>query len=558
MDQGEVEMTYQERLADWLSWCDEDTRKKLQQITDEKELEDRFYKDLEFGTAGLRGIMGAGSNRMNGYTVARATKGFADYLKSLYPGDLSRGIVIGYDSRNHSREFAEEAAHVLCAAGIPVRIFKELEPIPVLSFAVKHYHALGGIVITASHNPPEYNGYKVYGDNGGQLVPKAADALTRFVEAVTDLAAIPREGGEELLSYIGEETVDAFLDTIFKESVYQGNPPALSIVYTPLHGSGLKPVTGILARAGFTDVRVVAEQKEPDGNFPTVRSPNPEDEAALRLGIDLAERAGADLVIGTDPDCDRIGAAVSTKEGFRLLTGNQMGALLANFVITARKESLTPASTLVKTVVTGELGANIARAHGVKVEETLTGFKYIGEKISQYENDPLHTFLMGYEESYGYLVGTHVQDKDAVVTAMLICEMGAYWKSRHMTLIDALDELYRTYGYCLDRLTSYTLKGKAGMEAIGHVMDILRSKGAPFAGDVASILDYEKGIDHLPKENVLKFLLTDGSWIAVRPSGTEPKIKFYCSLKGKNEEEAMARFARYKAGWEREFGLEGK
>lgn len=548
-------MTYRERLADWLGWCDEDTRRELESITDEKELEDRFYKDLEFGTAGLRGVMGAGSNRMNGYTVARATKGFSNYLKSLYPEELSRGVVIAHDSRNHSREFAEEIAHVLTAAGIPVRLFKELEPIPVLSFAVKHYHALGGIVITASHNPPEYNGYKVYGENGGQLVPEAAAQLTRFVEAVTDLAAIPRNGHEELLSYIGKETVDAFLDTIFGESVYQGNPPPLSVVYTPLHGSGLKPVTRILAKAGFRDVQVVAEQEQPDGNFPTVRSPNPEDEAALRLGIRLAEKTGADLVIGTDPDSDRIGAAVRTNDGFRLLTGNQMGALLVNFVMTARKDRLTPASTLVKTVVTGELGADIARAHGVQVEETLTGFKYIGEKISQYENDPAHDFLMGYEESYGYLVGTHAQDKDAVVTAMLICEMGAYWKSRHMTLVDALDELYRTYGYCLDRLTSYTLKGKEGMEAIRRIMDGLRENGAPFAGDVSSVLDYEKGIDGLPRENVLKFLLTDGSWIAVRPSGTEPKIKFYCSLKGNNEEEAMARFARYKVGWEKEFGL---
>lgn len=548
-------MTYRERLADWLGWCDEDTRRELESVTDEKELEDRFYKDLEFGTAGLRGVMGAGSNRMNGYTVARATKGFSNYLKSLYPEELSRGVVIAHDSRNHSREFAEEAAHVLTAAGIPVRLFKELEPIPVLSFAVKHYHALGGIVITASHNPPEYNGYKVYGENGGQLVPEAASQLTWFVEEVTDLAAIPRNGHEELLSYIGEETVDAFLDTIFKESVYQGNPPPLSVVYTPLHGSGLKPVTRILAKAGFRDVQVVAEQEQPDGNFPTVRSPNPEDEAALRLGIRLAEKTGADLVIGTDPDSDRIGAAVRTNDGFRLLTGNQMGALLVNFVMTARKDRLTPASTLVKTVVTGELGADIARAHGVQVEETLTGFKYIGEKISQYENDPAHDFLMGYEESYGYLVGTHAQDKDAVVTAMLICEMGAYWKSHQMTLVDALDKLYRTYGYCLDRLTSYTLKGKEGMEAIRHIMDGLRENGAPFADDVSSVLDYEKGIDGLPRENVLKFLLSDGSWIAVRPSGTEPKIKFYCSLKGNNEEEAMARFARYKAGWEKEFGL---
>ncbi len=549
-------MTYKERYNDWLSWCDAATRQELTGLTDEKEIEDRFFKDLEFGTAGLRGVMGAGSNRMNGYTVARATKGLADYLHSKYKKEIGRGVVIAYDSRNHSRDFALEAAHVLAAAGIPVRIFKELEPIPVLSFAVKHFHALGGIVITASHNPPEYNGYKVYGENGGQLVPHDADELTRFVNDVTDLAHIPKTGGEDRITWLDQDTVELYLDTIFQQSVYKGNPPSISIVYTPLHGSGRKPVTKILAKAGFLDVHVVKAQEEPDGNFPTVKSPNPEDRAALALGIKMAEEIGADLVIGTDPDSDRIGAAAKAGDHFQLITGNQMGALLVDFLCRMGRQNAFAHPTLVKTVVTGELGADIAKHHGVNVEETLTGFKYIGEKISGYEKDPAHDFLMGYEESYGYLVGTHAQDKDAVVTAMLISEMAAYWKSEGKTLIDALASLYEEYGYCLDRLTSYTLKGIEGMEKIQSIMTSLRNDGSTFfSQDLKTVLDYETGIDDLPKENVLKFVFHDGSWIAVRPSGTEPKIKFYASIKAENSEAAETRFAAYKAIWEDSCGL---
>lgn len=549
-------MTYQERYQDWLQWCDDVTKAELLSLSDEKEIEDRFYKELEFGTAGLRGIMGSGSNRMNSYTVARATKGLSMYLRSTYGQNLSRGVVIAYDSRNHSKEFALEAAHVLCAEGIPVRIFKELEPIPVLSFAVKHFHALGGIVITASHNPPEYNGYKVYGENGGQLVPKDADRLTAFVNQVTDLKSIERSGHKELLTWLGQEVVGLYIDAIFKESLYQGHPPAVSIVYTPLHGSGRVPVQQILTKAGFQDVHIVKAQEKPDGRFPTVRSPNPEDRAALALGIETAETVGADLVIGTDPDSDRIGAAAKKDGQFQLITGNQMGALLVDFLCRMKKDSLTPHATLVKTVVTGELGADIARRHGIQVEETLTGFKYIGEKISQYELDDTHDFLMGYEESYGYLVGTHAQDKDAVVTAMLIAEMGAYWKSQGKTLIDALDALYSLYGYCLDRLTSYTLKGVEGMKKIESIMTVLRAEGSSlFGADFKSVLDYEKGIDGLPKENVLKFQLKDGSWVAVRPSGTEPKIKFYASIKANHRDEGESRLAGYKDKWETLCGL---
>lgn len=549
-------MTYREKYEEWLRQADPETAEELRTLTDEKEIEDRFYKDLEFGTAGLRGIMGAGSNRMNSRTVGRATQGLADYLKNKYPGKTERGVVIAYDSRNHSREFALEAAHVLCAAGIPVRVFLELEPIPVLSFAVRKFHALGGIVITASHNPKEYNGYKVYDENGCQLVPRDADELTEFVNRAGDAAGRESRGQEEKMTFIGDEAVSAFISAIMKETVWQGKPPALRIVYTPLHGAGNKPVRAALARAGFRDVSVVAEQEAPDGDFPTVKSPNPEESGALQMGIGEAEKIGADIVIGTDPDSDRIGAAVRTDGGFRLITGNQMGALLTDFVLTMRKDRLTPASLIIKTIVTGELGADIARAKGVQVEETLTGFKYIGEKITAYENDPAKDFIMGYEESYGYLIGTHARDKDAVGTAVLICEMAAWYRTKGMTLIDALDRLYEQYGYRLDRTISYTLPGKDGMEKIARIMEALRTgTSGEWMPGIRDVQDYRKGIGSLPKENVLKFLLEDGSWAAVRPSGTEPKIKFYCSLRAASEAEGELRLADMKKRWEDIFCL---
>lgn len=549
-------MTYREKYEEWLRQADPETAEELRALTDEKEIEDRFYKDLEFGTAGLRGIMGAGSNRMNSRTVGRATQGLADYLKNKYPGETERGVVIAYDSRNHSREFALEAAHVLCAAGIPVRVFLELEPIPVLSFAVRKFHALGGIVITASHNPKEYNGYKVYDENGCQLVPRDADELTEFVNRAGDAADRGSRGQEEGMTFIGDEVVSAFISAIMKETVWQGKPPALRIVYTPLHGAGNKPVRAALARAGFRDVRVVAEQEVPNGDFPTVKSPNPEESGALQMGIGEAEKIGADIVIGTDPDSDRIGAAVRTDGGFRLITGNQMGALLTDFVLTMRKDRLTPASLIIKTIVTGELGADIARAKGVQVEETLTGFKYIGEKITAYENDPAKDFIMGYEESYGYLIGTHARDKDAVGTAVLICEMAAWYRTKGMTLIDALDRLYEQYGYRLDRTISYTLPGKDGMEKIARIMEALRTgTSGEWMPGIRDVQDYRKGIGSLPKENVLKFLLEDGSWAAVRPSGTEPKIKFYCSLRAASEAEGELRLADMKKRWEDIFCL---
>ena len=549
-------MNYKETYESWLSWADEDTKKELLSLIDEKDMEDRFYQDLEFGTAGLRGIMGAGTNRMNRYTVAKATAGLASYLKAAYPKDLEKGVVIAYDSRLHSADFAKETADVLTAAGIPVRLFKELEPIPVLSFAVKHFGAIAGVVITASHNPSEYNGYKVYGPNGGQLVPKDADVLTSYVEAVTDLSAIDDKGNGSLLTWLDQDLVDLFIDTIYKQSYFKGNPPPLSIVYTPIHGSGAVPVQKALVKAGFTDVHVVKAQEQPDGHFPTVSAPNPENEDALSLGISLAKEVGADLVIGTDPDSDRVGCAVRNGEGFTLISGNQMGALLTYFLCLTRKDSLTPASTMVKTVVTGELGAEIARSFSVQVVETLTGFKYIGEKISDWENDPTHDFLLGYEESYGYLTGTHAQDKDAVVSAMVIAEMAAYFKKEGKTLADVLADLYDTYGFYYDKTTSYTLKGMEGLAKIRGIMKHLREVDAKeIISDISETTDFAKGVGDLPKENVLKYALKEGGWMAVRPSGTEPKIKIYYSLKGNTEEEAMKKFADYKGKWESALAL---
>lgn len=533
-----IDVIYREKYEQWIRapWIDEATRAELAALTDEKEIEDRFYRDLEFGTGGLRGVMGAGTNRMNRYTLRKATYGLACYLKAECPHICRQGVVIAHDSRNHSEEFALETAKVLCACGLPVKLFKELEPTPVLSFAVKHHKAAAGVVITASHNPKEYNGYKVYDQYGDQLVPRYANKLIEYVNAVADLSAVPASGGEELLTWIGGETVEAFLDAVQKQSLPCGDPAALKVVYTPLHGSGNLPVRGILARCGFTQLWVVKEQELPDGNFSTVKSPNPEERTTLSMGLELGRQVGADVVIGTDPDCDRIGCGVNVNGEFRLLTGNQIGALLVNFVLSQR--TLTPKSTLIKTIVTGELGAAAARSKGVHVVDTLTGFKYIGEKITEYAKSGQWEFVMGYEESYGYLVGAHAQDKDAVVSAMLICEMASWYKGQGLTLFDVLEDLYKTHGFFLDAQDSHTLKGKDGAERIAAMMAALREKEGLFKG-VARVLDYKKGLDGLPKENVLKFLAEDGSWFAVRPSGTEPKIKIYYSIKASGEAQAL-------------------
>lgn len=538
-------MDYKAKYQEWLSF-DEETKAELEAITDEKEIEDRFYKDLEFGTGGLRGVMGAGANRMNKYTVSKATKGLADYLISEYKENIS--VAIAYDSRNNSAQFAAYAAEVLCANGIKVYLYNTLMPTPVLSFTVKHLGCTAGIVLTASHNPKEYNGYKIYDENGCQLVPQYANKVIDFVNAVTDIKNVEHLSLEEaeakgLFVSIGEEVLDAFLEAVKKQSLYEEKSD-IKIVYTALHGTGNIPVRKAIEGM---NVSIVKEQELPDGNFSTVRSPNPEEKDALTLALKQAEAEGADLVFGTDPDCDRIGAGVKHDGRYVLVTGNQMGALLVNFVLTMRKAELNEKSTLVKTIVTSELGANIARKFGLHIVETLTGFKYIGEKINQYEVSGDREFVIGYEESYGYLTGTHARDKDAVVSALLVCQMAAYYYNKGMTLIDALNEIYEEYGFYLDALDTFTLKGIDGAQKIQSLMTEFRENGSKFFEGIREVFDFSKGIGDLPKENVLKYVFEDGSWMAIRPSGTEPKLKVYYSIQDADRDNAYARLDAIKA-----------
>ncbi len=548
--------TYRETFEYWKNdpFFDEATRAELASLTDEREIEDRFYRDLEFGTGGLRGVMGAGTNRMNQYNVRRATTGFAQFLLDTY-GDAAktRGVAIAFDSRNRSQEFAHEAALTMAAAGIPAYLFTILSATPLLSFAVRHLGCAGGIVITASHNPKEYNGYKAYDETGCQLGLEDAAAVIDRVGAV-DITATrvmdedaARAAG--LYHEIGREVLDAFeaaVETQAHELPAEARA-ALKIVYSPLHGTGNVPVREVLAHQGFTGVRIVAAQEKPDGNFSTVRSPNPEERDALRLAIEQAEAEGADLVLGTDPDCDRVGIAVRGKDGFQLFSGNQTGALLVNYVLTRRAAALNPKSTLVKTIVTSEFGADIAKKHGLQVVDTLTGFKFIGDRMNRYEKDGSQEFVMGYEESYGYLVGTHARDKDAVVASMLICEMAAYYLAQGKTLVDVLAGLYEEYGMYLDVLDSYTLKGKDGAERIRAISAQLRQRGVSLMPDVTELLDYTQGVGDLPKSDVLKYRFADGSWMAVRPSGTEPKIKVYYSVRRPTREEAEQVLAERRA-----------
>ena len=538
-------MDYKSKYQEWLGF-DEETKAELLAIEDEKEIEDRFYKDLEFGTGGLRGVMGAGANRMNKYTVSKATKGLADYLISEYKENIS--VAIAYDSRNNSAQFAAYAAEVLCANGIKVYLYDTLMPTPVLSFTVKHLGCTAGIVLTASHNPKEYNGYKIYDENGCQLVPQYANKVIDFVDAVTDIKNVehmPLDEAKEkgLFVSIGEEVLDAFLEAVKKQSLYEEKSD-IKIVYTALHGTGNIPVRKAIEGM---NVSIVKEQELPDGNFSTVRSPNPEEKDALTLALKQAEAEGADLVFGTDPDCDRIGAGVKHDGKYVLVTGNQMGALLVNFVLTMRKAELNEKSTLVKTIVTSELGANIARKFGLNIVETLTGFKYIGEKINQYELSGDREFVIGYEESYGYLTGTHARDKDAVVSALLVCQMAAYYYNKGMTLIDALNEIYNEYGFYLDALDTFTLKGIDGAQKIQSLMTEFRENGSKFFDGIREVFDYSTGIGDLPKENVLKYVFNDGSWMAIRPSGTEPKIKLYYSIQDADRENAYARLDAIRA-----------
>jgi len=545
-------MDFHQRYKQWLTddFFSKQIRNELASISDEKDMEDRFYKDLEFGTGGLRGLMGAGTNRMNKYTVGRTTKGLGDYLIAMYGIDAcrERGVVIGYDTRNKSDYFSHIVADVLSNMEIRVYLYAHAGPTPQLSFSVKFWNALAGVVVTASHNAKEYNGYKVYDEFGCQLVPWQAKQVTRYINAINGYHNINFNKDKSRIIMVDE--TDRFIEAVLKQSRYSNKEAKekLKIVYTPLHGTGNIPVQKTLKIAGFHNIESVLEQTVPDGNFPTVVFPNPEDRKALELGIERAGRIGADIVLGTDPDCDRVGIAVKGTDGYQLMTGNQVGALLMDYILTHTELKDIKNPAVIKTVVTSELGAEIARKKNVTVFSTLTGFKFIGEKITQFEqaeenSGQDYTFLLGYEESCGYLIGTHVRDKDAVVSALLICEMAAEYKANRKSLLDRMDELYTEFGYYLDALDSFMLNGKEGVKKIDSMMTKLRSCETLFE-NTEKVTDYsipveaELGFGFLPTSNVLRYDLSDGSWIAVRPSGTEPKIKIYYSIKDDSKDKA--------------------
>ena len=551
-------MNYMEIYNQWLEsdYFDADTKKELENIKgNEKEIEDRFYTDLEFGTAGLRGIIAAGTNRINIYTVRRATFGLANYIiKNTTEEEKERGVVIAHDNRHMSREFCLEAANTLAACGIKAYIFDSLRTTPELSFAVRKLHTIAGIVITASHNPPEYNGYKVYWEDGAQVMPEIASAITTEVNAITDYSTIPtiKDDQKDLVVMLDDNQDTAFIEAVktqvIKTELVKKVGKEYKIVYTPLCGTGNVPVTRALAEVGFENVIVVPEEQNPDPNFAGIEYPNPEEHKALTRGIALAKAEGADLVIATDPDCDRVGVAVKTTTGdYALLTGNQIGAMLTNYIIESSKEEnkLDPKATLVKTIVTSEFGADIARANNLGVINVLTGFKFIGQKIKSFEESGDRTYLFGYEESYGYLVGTHARDKDGVVASLLISEMAAYYYDKGMSLYEGLQELYKKYGYFKEKTISLTLKGIEGLAKIKEIITYFRENDIKEFNNtkVVDLKDYQKGIDDLPKSNVLKYFLEDGSWIAVRPSGTEPKLKFYVAVKGQDEAECAGKIA---------------
>lgn len=544
-------MNYKEIYKQWATdkYFDEATRNELENIEDdENEIKERFYKNLEFGTAGLRGIIGAGTNRMNDYTVARATFGLANYiLKNTGQEGKDRGVVIAHDSRFKSREFCLQTANTLAACGIKAYIFDDLRTTPELSFAVRHLNCIAGVVITASHNPPEYNGYKVYWEDGAQVMPEIADAITEEVNSIEDYSKIPtiKADQKHLVVMLGKEQDTAFIEAVKKQFIGRDTVERVAkdfkIVYTPLCGTGNIPIQRVLKEVGFKNVLVVKEEELPDPNFSGINYPNPEDKKALERGIALAKKEGADLVIATDPDCDRVGLAVKTKDGdYELLTGNQIGALLVNYVLGNSKEKnkLQRNATIIKTIVTSEFGAKVAESYGADCLNVLTGFKFIGDKIKTFEQTNEKAFIMGYEESYGYLVGTHARDKDGVVASMLISDMAAYYYDKGMSLYEGLMELYDKVGFFKEDMISLTLSGISGIEKIKEIMDYFRKNGLNEEEGlkVVESKDYNEGIDGLPKSNVLKFILEDGSWIAVRPSGTEPKLKFYMGICGGSKE----------------------
>ncbi len=567
-------MTWQENYQVWAEHTDlpEYLQTEMMALAnDDTQAEDAFYQPLSFGTAGMRGLLGAGINRMNIYTVRQATEGLAKLMDSLNDDVKQRGVAISYDSRHFSHEFAIESAKVLGAHGIKTYVFESLRPTPELSFTVRHVNAYAGIMITASHNPKEYNGYKIYGEDGGQMPPKESDIITASIRQA-DMFAVPVKSQEELaetglLVTIGKDIDDAYLAEIKNVTVNQdlidevGHD--MKLVYSPLHGTGALIAGQALANAGFKNVTIVPEQAQPDGDFPTVALPNPEDPAALAMGIALAKEQGADVVIGVDPDADRMGTAGRLPSGdYQLLTGNQIGALLLNYLLTAKKSAGTlPANgVLVKSIVSSEFAADIAKSFNIETINVLTGFKYIAEQIQSYEDTQEHTFLFGFEESYGYLVKSFARDKDSVQATVLLAEVAAYYKSLGKTLYDGLQDLFNEYGYFVENTQSLTFKGIDGADKIADLMAKFRSEQPVTLGDITVIkvadftqqvqTDTQTGIETtltLPKANVLKYWLADGSWVAVRPSGTEPKIKLYIGTKGDTQTIADEKLAAIQA-----------
>ena len=558
-------MDYRKMYEEWLSnpYFDADTKKELESIKeDEKEIKERFYTELEFGTGGLRGIIGAGINRMNIYTVRKATQGLANYI--LRTGKQSQGVAIAFDSRRMSPEFAKEAALCLCANGIPVHIFESLRPTPELSFAVRTLGCVSGINITASHNPPEYNGYKVYWEDGAQITPPHDVEILKEVKAVTDFNTVKTMAEADavaagLYHVIGKEIDDKYIETlkklVLRPECIKEVAKELKIVYTPLHGTGNLPVRRVLAELGFEQVHVVKEQELPDGNFPTVSYPNPEAAEAFHLGLKLAREIDADLVLATDPDADRLGVYVKdTKSGeYVTLTGNMSGCLLADYEIGQTKElkGLPENGALIETIVSTDMAKAIAKYYGIALYECLTGFKFIGQKMLDFELNGTGTYLFGFEESYGCLIGDHARDKDAIVATMALCEAAAYYKTKNMTLWDAMLELYERYGYYKDGIVSVTMKGIEGLDKIQSIMTAMRENPPAAVGGykVLAVRDYKldtvKNLETgevtptgLPASNVLYFEMENNTWICVRPSGTEPKIKLYYGVVGTSLEDA--------------------
>lgn len=567
-------MGYKEQYMQWLEsdYMDEATKEELRQIAgDEKEIEERFYTELEFGTAGLRGIIGAGCNRMNEYTVRKATQGLANYI--LKVGGQDRGVAIAYDSRHMSPEFADVAALCLAANGIKAYVFESLRPTPELSYAVRKLHTIAGINITASHNPPEYNGYKVYWEDGAQITPPHDSGIMNEVKAISDYAVCKKMDKDAaiaagLYQTIGADIDDPYIEELKKLVVHQDAIDAvgsqIKVVYTPLHGTGNIPVRRVLKELGFTNVYVVPEQELPDGDFPTVSYPNPEAKEAFTLGLALAKKVDADLVLATDPDADRLGVYVKdAKTGeYHPLTGNMSGCLIGDYLIGQKKElqGLPEDGVFVRSIVSTNMADAIADNYGIELVEVLTGFKFIGQKILEMEKTGKGTYLFGMEESYGCLTGTYARDKDAVVASMALCEAAAYYKTKNMTLWDAMIAMYERYGYYQDGITAITLKGIEGLEKIGQIMNTLRAEAPKEIGayQVTAVRDYKNDTitdiatgavrpTGLPSSNVLYYELTDDAWVCVRPSGTEPKVKFYFGIKGSSLADADAKAEAMKA-----------